>query len=716
MPGLEKLNRAGMLVELYREKLLRNYLKTCPTLFHICYDPIGTHKKTRALIGFFLGFFFGVFFYETIVVDLAFEKYTSLALGVVIVTSLSVGCSSSIQVRCICLLTVPSFFGRAGRSVLKALVLGYVIAGPIFNLTVNGKEVVRTFACTTQLTYNLTRTRFDLMFKPFQQAGFNVRTDANEIKDTLSSVRDLTSSIVEEIEGEEETRRLKEENDYVDDSMGDAKRSEEIEERKKKAVAGARTEGEIYEAKYREKVEARCEEQLDKGSEHCREMFGEAYKRCSSAVTWIAAWLLCWPAKLAFVCNVAQALGGPSICDPAGKVDVDVGRNYAALKETRDALGRSFKDARMRYKVQLAPTLVDAYEATDAAKAVMHDFNVRRRLFDGGMVLLKRCLAFVFLKIVLSAQDYHDGYLRDIEHDNVYVTAYFRKIDARRRARGSVALLPLKKMERDKFVDPYSGRPGKAERANLIGQTVKLVLEMVTATTFVLLDRLFYETLDLVRRHARMEYAQSGRHDVKLEIRGTGVIASLLRSVVAGFDLKRRVRTVVSNEACLPRPSQLESYVLGKIYGTYLAVWVTVFLSSYTQRLRRVACSFFYRKREKRRVLYLYNETLRRRLGCLREARARIRALGRARLLDREVGRGMFAWIDLLAPPRPKCLVCGESEPRAGPAGPKFRVCPTPGCPFVSCPECWTDVGQVCLACADPLDTDSEGYETEAEL
>lgn len=75
----------------------------------------------------------------------------------------------SSQVRCVCLLTIPAFLGRAGRSVLKALVLGYVIAGPIFNLTYNGKEVIRTFACTTQLTYNLSKTRFDLMFKPFQQ-------------------------------------------------------------------------------------------------------------------------------------------------------------------------------------------------------------------------------------------------------------------------------------------------------------------------------------------------------------------------------------------------------------------------------------------------------------------------------------------------------------------------------------------------------------------
>lgn len=121
---------------------------------------------------------------------------------------------------------------------------------------------------------------------------------------------------------------------------------------------------------------------------------------------------------------------------------------------------------------------------------------------------LSRCLSFVFLRIIINAQTYHEKYLTEIEHDNVYVTSYFRKIDARRKARGSLTLLPLKKIERSKFVDPYSLRPGKVERVNLVGQTVKLILEMISVTTFILMDRLFFEALDLVRRHSYMEYTQ----------------------------------------------------------------------------------------------------------------------------------------------------------------------------------------------------------------
>lgn len=109
----------------------------------------------------------------------------------------------------------------------------------------------------------------------------------------------------------------------------------------------------------------------------------------------------------------------------------------------------------------------------------------------------------------MSAQSYHDKYLTEIEYDNIYVTSYFRKIDARRKARDSLTLLPLKKTERSKFVDPYSLKPGKVERVHLVGQTAKLILEAISVTTFLLLDRLFYEMLDLVRRHAHMEYMQA---------------------------------------------------------------------------------------------------------------------------------------------------------------------------------------------------------------
>lgn len=63
-------------------------------------------------------------------------------------------------------------------------------------------------------------------------------------------------------------------------------------------------------------------------------MFGTAYDKCYEKVSVFVAWLICWPMKLTFVCNLVQALGGSSICDPEGKVDSGIGEGYVALKST----------------------------------------------------------------------------------------------------------------------------------------------------------------------------------------------------------------------------------------------------------------------------------------------------------------------------------------------------------------------------------------------
>lgn len=218
-----------------------------------------------------------------------------------------------------------------------------------------------------------------------------------------------------------------------------------------------------------------------------------------------------------------------------------------------------------------------------------------------------------------------------------------------------------------------------------------------------------------------MLLSKAGHHDLNVDVRGTGVIASLIRSVIRGFNMKKRIKMVVSNSACLPQPSELSSYFLFKIYGIYLAIWLMLFLAAYTQRLRRLVCSFFYRKREKRRILYLYNETLRRRMGYFRFMINKVKAQVRAHLLERDMDPwiamrlrlpNIFNWLNYFSFARLKCLICGEAEPRKNS---KFRRCETPGCLFIHCPECWRDVGGICFACAELTDSDSD-YETQAEF
>ncbi|KAK9887184.1 hypothetical protein WA026_020637 [Henosepilachna vigintioctopunctata] len=497
-------------------------------------------KKLKAVFGFLYGLLLGLGFYALILTDLNFLPSSAIIVGILLSLMLAFGIAFSSQIRCISVLSLPVFAGKSGRGVQYSLILFIVIAGPLENISNNGREVVRVFACSASFTYNITKTRFELMFKPFTQALFGMKTEVNEVKDTLRSVKDLSAPITGEVENDKEMRKLKEENDYVDGLQGDTKRSLDIEN--KHLTKGEQIEAARYEEHYLEKVELRCNQQFSSAAMRCRQMFQSTYDRCYDAVSWAAAWLLCWPMKLDFVCNIAQALGGSSRCDPSGEIDPGFGKGYDYLKKSRESLTKNFKNVKLQYKLSKIKHLVNLQDSADTAKAIEHEVDEKKSMLEKIFIALKRILAFLLLWIIVKSQSYHDKFLRNIEFDNVYITKYFRKIDARRKAAGKSVLFPLKKFERTKLVELWSRRYLKNEKKYLLVQSLKLLIEVLFISTFVLIDRLFYEALDLVRRHAKIEYTQVGHHDLYLEIKGTGMIASLLRSVVKGFNIKKRIK------------------------------------------------------------------------------------------------------------------------------------------------------------------------------
>lgn len=214
-----------------------------------------------------------------------------------------------------------------------------------------------------------------------------------------------------------------------------------------------------------------------------------------------------------------------------------------------------------------------------------------------------------------------------------------------------------------------------------------------------------------------------GHHDLNVDVRGTGFIAALIKNLINGFNIKKRVKIIASNNECLPHPNKLSQHIFIKIYGTYFAIWLMLFLSSYTQRLQRIICAFFYVKREKRRILYLYNETLRRRVGLIRFFKSKVKTLVRERLLDRDMEPWIALtidlpqycrWLKIFACARKRCLICSEPEPRKNS---NFHICTTPGCFYIHCQECWKDIGYICFACTDFTNNESDnGYDSETAV
>ncbi|XP_026811112.1 LOW QUALITY PROTEIN: protein sneaky [Rhopalosiphum maidis] len=632
-------------------------------------------RKSKLILGFFYGFFLSLILYHFVIVDLEFTEQTTHLMGIIIGLFLSIGHAISQQVRCLGLLAMPTFCDKSGQRVLVTMVFAYVMAGPLNNIMRNGSEVIRVFTCSSALVYNLTKTRYELMFKPFQEALFNLKAETNEIKETINSINDVIDPIRQEFESDSDSIVLHERNDYLDDlqmrpsKIYNAKSSEHTKNMYKIP------EPSEVEIKYRNKLHRKCKGIIDRADEKCKAAFQNSYDNCRNSVHWSVNWALCWPMQVTFVCNLA----------PSGSIS----RRLRHDSRHDDRFPGEKAGCRVRVRV-------------------------RRRL-----------LAFSFLKILLDSQSYMHKYLTDIEHDNAYVTRYYRKIDARRKKTGKHTLLPLKKTEKSKMVDLRSYKLVDRECDHLFKSLVKLVFEIIAASSLVLLDIVFYEALDVIKRHAKIDYFQTGHHNLYIKVKGTGMIANLLRSVVDRFNFRKNITVNLSNEMCLPNPYKLDAYYLHKIYGTLMLVFVMTVFAGYSSRLKRLICAVFFRKREKRRVLYLYNETLRKRTAFFRYMKQKVAKLARENKLSEDLDiflmlrlkfPALFGWLVWFSCGRRKCLICGEPETNNG----KQYGCNTVGCVYIHCEQCWKDVG-VCYACSEifikkdneynlDADTTAEGY------
>lgn len=83
----------------------------------------------------------------------------------------------------------------------------------------------------------------------------------------------------------------------------------------------------------------------------------------------------------------------------------------------------------------------------------------------------------------------------------------------------------------------------------------------------------------------------------------------------------------------------------------------------------RKICSFFYRKREKQRILFIYNNALKARKNFIRRIRDVIKELASEAMLTQKPGEQLFgprklykccAWLKIFD--LKKCKLCGKTE------------------------------------------------------
>lgn len=199
----------------------------------------------------------------------------------------------------------------------------------------------------------------------------------------------------------------------------------------------------------------------------------------------------------------------------------------------------------------------------------------------------------------------------------------------------------------------------------------------------------------------------SGNHTLHIRVAGTGFVAQLVRSLTSGFNSKADafVNHTLSNEHCLPQASKLAVYYKLKIIVLFLCLIAFILLEHIPKRVRRKICAFYYPKREKQRIVHLYNKLLVARIQYMDSARKNLKELNEELRRNREFGvkvsfLNKFPFLKraitkLVLRPK-KCCFCNAQEKKDR----KLVKCVDCDNDLYFCSTCWKENDFKCVLCS----------------
>ncbi|KAL7978091.1 hypothetical protein Chor_005078 [Crotalus horridus] len=417
----------------------------------------------------------------------------------------------------------------------------------------------------------------------------------------------------------------------------------------------------------------------------CRAWFQTKHRSCMQTIAVpLVNHLLCLPMKFSFLCYLAKVMN--TWCRDKIPVEGNFGQTYDRVNDSVENLNQDFT----------ASVVIQVYQSS--------------KQLGTAVTMLRVLLSCMFILVFASAYSYTNKYNEDIRFDNLYISRYFRQIDARRRKQKKRTLLPLRRAEESQVIEPLRLAFQPAETKSVMLELLGCLPPLVFLLMACALDSLLYTIFSTIRNHSFIQYSFRSSHHLEVKVGGETLMARLLRSTIGALNTSSEMVMETNNLQCLPEPRGMSRDEYVKCTAPLGALVVLCFLQVYVFRLRRVIAAFYFPKREKKRIIYLYNEMLRRRVAFVLVQRKRIILQARRRkrvrkpLLNR-IGRCCpFLKRILLR----RCILCNRPESRHS------LTCSNPECETVYCQICWKDMGKICFAC-HPEHLVSEDESSEGE-
>uniref|UniRef100_A0A669EQT8 DC-STAMP domain containing 1 n=1 Tax=Oreochromis niloticus TaxID=8128 RepID=A0A669EQT8_ORENI len=481
-----------------------------------------------------------------------------VAVGCLFVAMCVAGGLLSSSFRCSVLLMFPSMLGSRGRSYLMLLTLSVLYAGPVSNIQRNVEAAAVSVSCNLDLQVRHSKLLWREAIKPFLI---------------------ITQELMDDKAG------------FELEALNVSKKFQDIRDEMVLQYGYDRFETNSTQEEFTAKTLKQCDSVVAQGVQRCVDWFTNRWTACLEAIPVpVINYLLCVSMKFHFLCDIMKVM--TPWCRENIPVEGNFGQLFDRLNVSVDLLSREFS-TELAVEEEEQPVLSEALldqQFTDAVKTSFQKLtSTTRRVLN----ILQILLSLTFITIFTQAFGYLGQYKRDICFDNVYITTYFRQIDARRRKAGKRCLLPLRKSEKNKLINPCSLKIYPEEVKQVMTGVFQVLTVFLLSVILLTVDFSLSHVLDIISRHTLTHFNITSSHQVDIRVGGDTMMARLLRTSISAFNSSSTLNIQSDNQACMSPASTLSAEVYVRCVCCVLLVALFSCLQVYTNRLRRVIAAFY---------------------------------------------------------------------------------------------------------------------------
>ncbi|XP_025200427.1 DC-STAMP domain-containing protein 2-like [Melanaphis sacchari] len=625
----------------------------------------------KSLLGFMSGILLTMVMFMFLLLQLNYSYTKATIISSTIGSVLTLGLAFSPICRCIFMMVLPQLFSDKGRHALLMYAFILSFSGPSKTTLHNTGVLSESLTCLQDEIKSAIRQIVEIIKKPL----LAVRSSITRIKADLAVI---------------------------------------INKMKKGMLAVKNTVTELvrtiksaYEWLY--SVMNICNKKVGTPYQRCTKMFDNALEECKVTVSPTFDWMCSISYVISNVCYTVKFLD--SLCEFFELINESI---FSAIQNSLKSYVRHMKNmfyVSIEFKHSFAFESTPNKLSSDIIRGIVTEIKYKIEnivmLFDWAGSIF----SFFFLYVFVRVLRYRQKYLAVDSFDNKYLTNELYELDERKQILDRPTILPLTRVEKNKFIERTSAHLILKERKALFRSLAILLLATFKILIQMAVDYSLYWILITVRKYGRLSTQLDPPRMIDLNIDGDGILADLYKTIIQTFK-------PVANEmnmdtmSCLPNPWPPNYDCYRRIIFVLTLTWFLAIMQPYGLRFRSYVMGYYHPDVAMTRAVWLHNHIIRRRINFVKFAR---RFLRRKFGLRGEENTTDTSFLDLIYSKYPfldriwsrqkqtVCLLCGYKAKKIDLKSGEIVSCDNGNCKGVYCSKCFTDIDNKCTLCSNPI-------------